>query len=71
MGRPRDGKSERCSKVIPKGKAIQQNASCKAQSTAIGDGRQKLARQLGMGEVAQILAIREGARGWQRDVEKR
>ena len=50
--------------MIPKGKAIQQNASCKAQSTAIGDGRQKLARQLGMVKVAQILAIREGAREW-------
>ena len=71
MGRPRDGKDERCSKVVPKGKTVQQNASCKAQSTAIGDGWQKLARQPGMGEVAQILATREGARGWQRDVEKR
>ena len=57
--------------MIPKGKAIQQNASCKAPSTAIGDGRQKLARQPRVGEVAQILAIREGARGWQRDMEER
>ena len=52
MGRPRDGKDERCSKVIPKGKAIQQNALYKAQSIAVGDGRQKLARQLGIVKVA-------------------
>ena len=71
VSRSRDGKDERCSKVIRKGKTIQQNALCKAQSTVIGDGRQKHARQLGMGEVTQILAIREGARGWQRDVEDR
>ncbi len=51
------------------GKGHQENASCKGQSITIGDGRQKPARQ--PGGVAQTLAIREGARRRQGDVEER
>ncbi len=69
MDRLGDGKGERCSKVILKGKAIQQNASCKGPSITIGDGRQKPVRQPGGG--AQTLAIREGVRRRQGDVEER
>ena len=70
MGRSRDGKDERCSKVIRKGKAIQQNVSCKAQSTAIGDGRQKLARQLGWGRLRRFLQY-EKERGGGREMWKK
>ncbi len=55
--------------MILKGKAIQQNASCKGPSITIGDGRQKPVRQPGGG--AQTLAIREGVRRRQGDVEER
>ena len=51
------------------GKGHQENASCKSQSITIGDGWQKPARQ--SEEVAQTLAIREGVRRRQGDVEER
>ena len=51
------------------GKGHQENASCKSQSITIGDGRQKPAKQ--PEGAAQTLAIGEGVRRRQGDVEER
>ena len=57
--------------MIPKRKAIQQNASCKGQSTTIGDGLQKPIRQQGVGRLRRPLQYEkergDGREMWKKD----